>query len=195
MVTVEAPWDAVRYFSTHDIIESDGGLGRSSYFNFFGVWAADVMGFWVALPWVIGTRDFVLDYLWVDLGGGFGRNKHGLGWWPEGVTGGGGLDSPAGGGFLGCWDPAVGGGYNFFLGAALQTKTSIVSPASPVNTPTYRRISRVGDTWSVLDGPEFPADGTLGHAEWTAAGVEISAFPGFRMAGTHRVMWAQWQLA
>jgi hypothetical protein len=194
LVAITTPWDRVRYFSFHDIAELGGGLGRQSFENAGGAWTADAMGFWVELPWVIGTKNFRLDYSWMDLGGGFGRNKHGMGWWPEGETGGGGFGTQPGSGQIACWDPAVGGGYRFEVDGSMKTKTSVVSPASPVNVLTWRSIERVGDEWTIKDGPSAPADGTLGEAKWTAPGVSVSAYPGIVMAGTHRVFEMLWLL-
>ena len=188
-ILIKAPWTRVRYFSAHDIIADANGLGRSDYENFNAPWDADVMGFWVALPWVIGEKDFLLEYQWLDLGGGFGRNKHGLAWWSEGVTGGGGIETN----FLGCWDAAVGDQY-FFLAGTLQAKTAVTAFASPL-VPTWRAIRRTGSVWTLKDGPAYPADGSLGEANWTASGVSVSAFPGIAMAGTHRIKEMLWRLA
>jgi hypothetical protein len=193
LVIVSSPWDLVRYFSFHDIIQDGEGLGRQNFTNAGGAWTADAMGFWVQLPWVIGAKNFRLDYSWMDLGGGFGRNKHGMGWWPEGETGGGGFGAQPGSGQIACWDPAF-GGYRFELGGALQSKTSVVLPASPTNVLTWRSIERVGDVWTIKDGPTYPASGSLGESKWTVPGVSVSAYPGIVMAGTHRVFELRWRL-
>lgn len=181
---LSAGWDAVRYFPAHDLTINGDGIGRLGYTYFGSPWSADVMGFTLDLPMPLGTRDFTVDYEWIDYGGGFGRNKHGIGWWEEGSLGEG-YGEYVGPYFFGTWDQPAGDGFAALNGAA-DWGTRITPVTNHVGAWVWRRITRRGSLWRVQDGPSRPANGSYGESTHESA-AGVSSLFGIKMAGTHRI--------
>ena len=180
---VSVGWDAVRFFPQSDMVITADGIGRASFDNskslFESPWDYDIMGFWIALP-NLPSMDFEIEYQWLDQGGGFGRNKHGLGWWP--TQDGGGDLFPS---FLGTWDQGS-FGYAAISGVTNPGRVQIQPCVNTVGQFIWRKLTKKGSDWSVKDGLTRPADGSLGSATYQSPSPTFPYF-GLKMAGTHRI--------